>query len=242
MRRALVVSIITLMVSLTSFSQATGRPVGTPDPSRIGVDSAQQHLQDITVTKFEDAGFWFSAMAQDEGFVTLRRLRGIPAEKATLDAARLADETDLGIPAGQNVLGARVDFHKRGLHTFSVFPNKPLAIEGICKTLSIWVVGRNFNHVLKILIADFFDRPLELTVGKLNFSGWKKLTVAVPPSVTQTDFHFTTRNGIKFIGLKVDFDMEETLGKFYIYFDDLSAVTDLFLESNFDPDDMQDIW
>jgi hypothetical protein len=34
----------------------------------------------------------------------------------------------------------------------------------------------------------------------------------------------------------------ETYGSYYIYFDDLRAVTDLFAENNRDVDDMADAW
>ena len=108
--------------------------------------------------------------------------------------------------------------------------------------MSVWVVGRNFNHVLKVMILDYFGEYKEITVGKLNFLGWKKMTFAIPPGITQSDYHYTAKNGIQFLGFKVECDIDESYGRYYLYFDDLSAVTDLFLETNLDVDDMQDIW
>ncbi len=240
MRRLIGFAVIFFLISLMAFSQT--KPVGEPDASKLGVDSAQQYLKDITVTKFEDASFWFTTMPQDQGQITWRQLDGSPAGKVELDAERLKDEEAIGIPSGRYVLGVRVDFYKRGLNEFYIYPMRPLAIEGISKTLSVWVVGRNFNHVLKVLVADYFGRHQEITLGKLNFTGWKKMTVAVPPTITQTDYHYTDRNGIKFLGFKVECDLLESRGRYYIYFDDLSAVSDLFLEQALDVDDMADIW
>lgn len=242
MKKTSLILILCMIVVFPVFTQTTARPVGEPDASRVGVDTAQQHLKDVSVSKFEDASFWKVSMWEDQGFVISRRLVGVPGAKAELDAERLADEELIGIPVGSHVLGVRVDFNKRGMNQFYVYPMRPLAIEGICKTLSVWVVGRNFNHVLKIMLSDYFGNYVELTFGKLNFTGWKKLTLAVPPGIIQTDYHYTTRNGLKFLGFKIETDLEESFGRYYIYFDDLSAVTDLFLESNLDPDDMQDIW
>ncbi len=233
--------ILGIIICLSPFAQTT-RPVGEPDASKVGVESAQQHLKDVTVTNFEDASFWFSGMMEDQGMIMTRRLVGKPAARAELDAQRLKDEAALGIPEGSHVLGVRVDFYKRGMNQFHVYPMRPIAIEGICKTISVWVVGRNFNHVLKVVISDYHGNYQELTLGKLNFTGWKKMTLAVPPHIVQTDYHYTNRNGLKFLGLKVECDLEESWGRYYIYFDDMSVVTDLFLESNLDPDDMQDIW
>jgi hypothetical protein len=241
-KTSLMILFLCMIVCLPAFAQTTARPVGEPDAAKVGIDTAQQHLKDVTVSKFEDASFWKVSMWEDQGFLISRRLVGVPAAKADLDAERLADEELIGIPEGSHVLGVRVDFNKRGMNQFYVYPMRPLAIEGICKTLSVWVVGRNFKHVLKIMLSDYFGNYVELTFGKLNFTGWKKLTLAVPPSITQTDYHYTTRNGLKFLGFKIETDLEESFGRYYIYFDDLSAVTDLFLESNLDPDDMQDIW
>jgi len=242
MKKISLIMLLSIILCLSAFAQSTGRPVGEPDASRVGVETAQQHLKDVTVSKFEDASFWKSSMPEDQGFVITRRLVGEPAAKAERDKDRLADEAKIGIPEGNHVLGARVDFNRRGMHDFYIYPMRPLAIEGICKTLSVWVVGRNFNHILKIMLVDYFGNYQELTFGKLNFTGWKRLTLAVPPQIAQTDYHYATRNGLKFVGFKIECDLEESYGRYYIYFDDLSAVTDLFLESNLDPDDMQDIW
>ncbi len=89
-------------------------------------------------------------------------------------------------------------------------------------------------------LASEFDG--RITVGKLNFLGWKRLTVAVPPGIKQADYHYVARNGLQFLGFRVDCDLDEAYGRFYLYFDDLSAVSDLFLEKSRDRDDMQDIW
>lgn len=251
MKKYCLILIILLMVSAGIFAQASGgdtptggtdTEVGTPTADSIGVDSAQQRLVDVSVTKFEDAGFWYSAMPSDLGFVSIRRRNGEPGAKADLDKDRIDNETSAGAPVGKYVLGVKVKFYKRALSSFSIFPVRPFAIPGKAKTLSMWAIGRNFNHVIKILVEDYHGKIHELTMSKLNFLGWKKLTVAIPPTIVQDDYHFTTRMGIKFIGLKVYCDLMESYGTFYVYFDDLSAVTDLFEEENRDEDDVSDDW
>ena len=217
--------------------------VGSPNPEKVGVESAQQKLKEVSVDKFEQAGFWISRMSSDEGFTTTRLFEGGPAGKTPI-----AEEKDLNIP-DKYVLGTRVDFLRRGFNTFTLIPLRPIPIEGITKTISVWVVGRNYNHTLKILIQDFFGREYELYMGKLNFQGWKKLTVAIPPQapdgrngIVQRDYHYNSQMGIKVIGFKVECDPMESYGSYYLYLDDLRAVTDLFAEENRDPDDMVDSW
>jgi len=211
---------------------------GQPDPNLIGKDQAQQLLKEISVDKFEDAAFWRAEMPLDMGVVAAKKLNGSPVEKKPIE-----EEKNIGIKEeDKNVLGVRVNFFRRGFTYFTVYPGNPIPVEGITKTLSLWVVGRNFNHVLKVILLDYYGRAQEITVGKLNFIGWKKLTVAVPPTIVQSEYHFANRNGIKILGFRVDCDQMESYGTYYVYFDDLRAVTDLFGELKRDSDDMSDGW
>jgi hypothetical protein len=126
---------------------------------------------------------------------------------------------------------------------------RPIPIEGITKTISVWVVGRNYNHKMKIILQDFFGNRFELPLGTLNFQGWKKLSVAIPPQnpdgasgIVQRNYHYNSHMGIKILGFKIECDPMEAYGSYYVYLDDLRAVTDLFAEDNRDPDDMNDAW
>jgi hypothetical protein len=205
---------------------------------KIGKDQAQQELVEVSVSKFEDVAFWGSSMPLDEGIAQIRRFEGSPLQKTPLEgekAAGIAEED-------RYVLGSKVQFFRRGNNTVAFFPVRPLPIEGITKTISVWVVGRNFNHVLKAVFADYFNEHREITMGKLNFMGWKRLTAAVPPYIVQDEYHFASQRGIKFLGFIIEFDLLESYGTYYAYFDDLRAVTDLFAETYRDVDDMPDGW
>jgi hypothetical protein len=211
---------------------------GQVDASKIGKDQAQQKLVEVSISKLEDAAFWTGAMSLDDGIVTLRSLPGSPAAKkpAEGDVENRINEQDT------RVLGVKVDFYHRGVISFTVHPTAPIPIAGLSKTISVWIAGRNFNHTLKLLVDDYFGRHMELTVGKLTFMGWKKLTVAVPPSIVQTDYHFTYKDGLKITGFKIECDPLEAMGTYYLYLDDIRAVTDLFGEERRDADDMTDGW
>jgi hypothetical protein len=236
--------IVTLFLSIAGFMFAQqGTEVGSPDPERLGIDAAQQLLKEVSVEKFEHDGFWRTSMSGDEGYPTTRLFSGSPAGKQAIP-----EEEGMDIP-DKYVLGTRVDFLRRGYNSFTIYPIRPIPIEGITKTLSMWIVGRNFNHEIKVLIQDFFGRDYEIYMGKLNFQGWKKLTVAIPPQaedgingVVQRNYHYNNQMGLKITGFRIDCDPMEAYGSYYIYFDDLRAVTDLFAEDNRDPDDMSDSW
>jgi hypothetical protein len=211
---------------------------GEPTPQEIGKDQSQQLLKEVSVDKMEDAAYWYAAMPLDMGVSSVKRLAGGPSGKQPV-----ADEAALGIKEDDKyVLGAKTSFFRRGASYFSVHPLNPIAIEGIVKTVSIWVVGRNYNHTLKLLFNDYRGQAQELTMGKLNFIGWKKLTVAIPPTIMQTEYHYTYASGIRITGMRVDCDPLDSFGTYYVYFDDMRAITDLFGESKRDLDDMSDGW
>jgi hypothetical protein len=237
--------VIALMLAAAGFAgaQQGGTEVGSVNPERLGIDEAQQLLKEVSVEKFEHDGYWRSTMSPDEGYPASRLFAGSPAGKQPLP-----DEEGMDIP-DRYVLGTRIDFIRRGYNSFTIYPTRPIPIEGITKTISMWIAGRNFNHEIKILIQDFFGRDYEIYMGRLNFQGWKKLTVAIPPQaedgisgVVQRNYHYNNQMGIKITGFRIDCDPMESYGSYYIYFDDLRAVTDLFAEDNRDADDMSDAW
>jgi hypothetical protein len=241
MKRVLFIVLILLFAGVLFAQQA--EEVGTANPERLGVDAAQQLLKEVSVDKFEKDGYWHSAMSPDNGYTTTRLFNGAPAGKEPLP-----EEEGFDIP-DRYVLGTRVDFLHRGHTSFTLYPQRPIPIEGITKTVSVWAVGRNYNHELYLLVQDFFGRHFELYMGKLNFQGWKKLTVAIPPQATdgrngivQRNYHYNNNLGLKITGLTVKCDPMEAFGSYYVYFDDLRAVTDLFAEDNRDADDMNDTW
>jgi len=218
-----------------------------PDPTQTGVTLAQQELKEISVSKFEHPGFWYSLFPGDDGLCMVRGFPGNPLDKEPIqdeiDAGIIEVDQDGVITKGDNyVLGAKVYFYRRGVINFSLKPVRPIPIQGITKTLSVWVAGRNTGHRLEAVISDHFGNAAILDMGKLNFTGWKKLTVSVPPSIKQRDYHYSNRMGITFDGFNIKCDIDETYGTYYIYFDDLRVVTDLFSENSRDVDDMLDSW
>ncbi len=228
-----------LVLAGPAFSQAQNVTAGQPNPQNIGKDQAQQLLQEISVNKFEDAALWGGGIPLDEGVIELKRLEGSPAGKKPIPE----EATTIGIKEQDKyVLGVKVSFFHRGNSFFTIYPARPMPVPGIVKTVSVWVVGRNYNHVLKLLFTDSMGRAQEITVGTLNFLGWKQMTVAIPPSIVQQDYHYGANSGIRITGFRVETDPLDTYGVYYIYFDDLRAVTDLFGESKRDTDDMTDGW
>lgn len=251
MKKACIVLLALVAVSGVALAQtpAPATEVGSPDPNKIGVDTAQQKLKEVSVDQFEAAGFWDAKISNDDGISTARLFEGRPAGSA---AEPVADPRYVGQDpkiVNKYVFGVRTDFYQRGYNEIFVNAKRPIPIEGITKIVSVWVIGRNYNHTLYLQLQDFFGNEFELQMGKLNFQGWKKLTVAIPPQnpdgrtgIVQRNYHYTSHMGLKVKGFRVQCDPDEAYGSYYIYFDDLRAVTDLFSEDSRDQDDMPDTW
>ena len=107
MKKQIIVVLVFLCAAAAAFAQATV-PAGDPDPALTGVTTAQQKLKEVSVNKFEDAGFWYGMMPADEGIISVRRFEGSPMDKVTIE-----DEEVFGIEEDDKfVLGTKVSFYR----------------------------------------------------------------------------------------------------------------------------------
>jgi hypothetical protein len=251
--KKIVVTVLAVFSAAFVFAQmdAQGNSSLTePDPTVIGRDSAKEALREISVDKFEREGSWNVYMSPDAGVITGRLFDGSPAGKEPLKDSGTSQQgtENSSEEADTHVLGIKAEFFRRGVNSIYIRAARPLPIEGVTKTVSVWAAGRNQNHSLYLLVEDYFGNDFELYMGSLEFSGWKKLTVAVPPTpdgehgIVQQSVYHGDRPGLRIIGFRIDCNPAIAIGKFYVYFDDLRAVTDLYDLENRDADDMLDNW
>ena len=232
-----------LAASVFTFAvSAQNSLVDEPNPETIGNESAMQALHEISLDKFEREGSWNVHISPDYGVITSRLFEGSPAMKDPLKEDEGKENEDT------QVLGVKVEFFKRGINSFYITSQRPIPIEGVTKTVSVWVCGRNMGHELYLLVEDYFGRNYELYMGSLGFSGWKKLTAVVPPTpdgehgIVQHSAYYGDKPGLRIIGFRVDCDPMLSRGAYYMYLDDLRCVTDLYDMQNHDEDDMADNW
>lgn len=245
MKKLIFVAFVALLAfGLFGQQRAEDYAVDVPVPDQYSITSADVVLKEISIDKFETEGSWNSAISSDEGYIRSRLFEGSPRAKRPIP-----DEEGLNI-SDNSVLGTKVEFYRRGHNTFTVTAARPLPIEGVGKTVSVWVVGRNFNHRLNLLLRDYQGRDFELYMGKLNHSGWKQMSVSIPPQhpngkngIIQTNYHYGNRStGLRIIGFRIDCDPEDAYGSYFIYFDDLRVVADIYDLQYRDEDDMLDSW
>ncbi len=226
-----------------AFAQSTdSSSIADPDASNIGNDSARQALREVSVDRFEREGSWNVHISSDNGVIAGRLFDGSPAAKEPLNDEENQESED------SKVLGVKVEFFRRGVNSFYLTAARPVAIEGVTKTVSVWVCGRNMGHEMWLIVQDYYGNEFEIWLGSLEFSGWKKLTTAIPPSedgvhgIVQSSIYYGDRPGLRIVGFRVDCNPMDAQGSYYLYMDDLRAVTDLYDIENRDADDMIDNW
>lgn len=213
-----------------------------PDASNIGNDSAKQALREVSVDRFEREGSWNVHISPDYGVISGRLFDGSPLAKEPLEDADSQEMEDT------KVFGVKTEFFRRGVNSFYITAARPIPIEGVTKTVSVWVCGRNMGHQMWLLVQDYNGNNFEIWMGSLEFSGWKKLTTAIPPSpdgehgIIQQSVYHGDKPGLRIVGFRVDCNPMEAKGSFYMYLDDIRAVTDLYDIQNRDEDDMMDNW
>ena len=237
MKKFLALCLVAVLFASLSFAQ--NNSLGEPNPENVGADSAMSALREVSIDKFEREGAWNVHISADDGVIAGRLFQGSPMMKEPLEG----DEDD-----DTQVFGVKVSFFRRGINSFTIKSGRPLPIEGTVKTISLWICGRNQSHDMYVLVQDYFGSNFELYLGNLGFSGWKKLTCVVPPSpdgergIVQSSAYFGDKPGLRILGFRVDCNPVQAKGNFYMYLDDLRAVTDLYDIENHDEDDMVDNW
>ncbi|MBQ0167419.1 MAG: flagellar filament protein FlaA [Treponema sp.] len=213
-------------------------------------DSASASLREVSLDLFEREGSWNCSISPDCGVITGRLFDGGPYS----DLETSEREEKVALPesvagaSNTKMYGVKVEFFKRGINSFYIKTASPIPIEGVTKTVSVWMAGRNQNHKVTLLIQDYFGNSFELPMGNLAFSGWKKLTVSIPPStdqkhgIIQQNAYYGSRPGVRIVGFRIDCDPETAIGSYYFYVDDLRAVTDLYEIENIDMDNPDDNW
>jgi hypothetical protein len=201
---------------------------------QIGIQTGTQLLADIPIAHFEDADTWTAAMPIDQGLVFSMRRKGRPLEVTAIDPN---DGT-----RSDYVLGVKVAFNQRGYSHFRIRPSKPIKVPGITKAVTVWICGRSFKHRMYMHVLDYMGTEMILDMGLLDFVGWKKLSIAIPVTIEQDNYHNTEWRGLSFAGFSILCDPTDTYGLYYIYFDELRAITDVYNEEYRDEDDMQDGW
>ncbi len=246
--KKVVAFLVVLCLAGVLFAQ-DGRSLTETDPA-MTADAARQALREVSLDLFEREGSWNCRISPDVGIITGRLFEGGPYTNMSAEdrAAKLDLPAEVKDSDNSHVYGIKAEFFRRGVNSFYITASRPIPIEGVTKTVSFWAAGRNQDHKITMLVQDYFGNSFEVYVGSLAFSGWKRMSVAIPPSpdgsrgIVQQSSYFGERPGLRIVGFRIDCDPETAIGSYYLYLDDLRAVTDLYAMENRDADDPSDAW
>ena len=146
-------------------------------------------------------------------------------------------------------LGIQAKFDRKGYNYIELIPvkedadgnyvNDPIKIPGRAKYLDLWVWGSNYDFYLEVHVLDFRGVDHVLPLGSLKYQGWKNLNVTIPSSIPQVDVHLPKYKNVELTKLVVWTRPAERVDDFYIYFDHIKVLTDLF-QDRFDGDELID--
>jgi len=137
-------------------------------------------------------------------------------------------------------LGVKSYFLDRGFDRVETFPPNEYIIRGKAREMKMWVLGRKKRHTLFVKLRDYRGDIHKLKIGRLDFWGWKELSVIVPGWLPQLSSYALLDKNLHFVSFFVESDLYEVPGTFYFYLDQFRVVTDL---SEFTGDEsIKDTW
>jgi hypothetical protein len=220
-----------LLLSYGLFSQQpVEQPTQPTQPPRQDV-SSESPLVQIDLDDFEEAEDWHAKATSPLGETKTLKLVQRGEIRATDDenmrppeGEALSVEVDPNNP--NHILGVKTYFIDRGFDRVEVKPPHPYVLKGKVRQFSIWVLGRNYRHTMYLKIRDYRGGIHKIRLGRLDFFGWRKFTVAVPGWIPQSTRFALIDKNLQFISIFVVSDVHEVGGEFYFYVDGLKALVD----------------
>jgi hypothetical protein len=200
---------------------------------------------------FEDCEDWRATSTCPLGDTKIRKIPGKP--RPVNDQGQMVNEdgqpgefkndlTDENGITHKNdyVLGVKTYFLDRGFDRVEVLPPNEYIIRGKAREMKFWVLGRKFRHTLFVKLRDYKGQIHKLKVGRLDFWGWKEMSLIIPGWLPQSASYAMLDKNLHFVSFFIESDLYEVPGTFYTYFDQFRVVTDL---SEFTGDEsIKDTW
>ena len=114
---------------------------------------------------------------------------------------------------------------------FRIALREPMRVHGFVRELSIYVFGHDRGDQLWIEISDQTGQVHRLGLGRLDFSGWRRLSASVPPAVRQQPTHvLSSDSGIQLRAFQVIPVASSVEAPCVFYLDQLEALTTPYLQ------------
>jgi hypothetical protein len=244
MKREVKSVILSILIGILVFLVGNGKLIGqqAAPADKSASDKVQKTgLVWDWMNDFENCEDWRAIATCPLGETKTRKLEGRPRIVNDDGSVSVVPTKDLGLEGGEDkgtdengfdhevkyVLGVRTYFMDRGFDRVEVFPPNEYVIRGKAKEIRVWVLGRKFRHTLYVKLRDYTGNLHKLKMGRLDFWGWKEMSVVVPGWLPQSTRYALLDKNLQFVSFFVESDTYEVPGTFYFYLDNFRIRTDL---------------
>ena len=139
-----------------------------------------------------------------------------------------------------NSLGVRFSWNRKANNYMDIIPAKKQEFEGAPTEVSLWVWGGNYMHELALLFARGDGYTRSLSVGSLDFYGWKKRKVLIPSDIKNTIANIEKRRRFFFDKFRIYGNPMERVTDIYVFMDKMVGQESLALR-NYDGYDLEEV-
>ena len=140
----------------------------------------------------------------------------------------------------ENSLGVRFSWDRRGENYADIVPAIPKYFDGRISRASLWGWGGNFRHDLYLIFERTDGYAYSVSMGKLDFYGWKRRSTSVPASISSTQKAAGDVTRFRFTKFRVYSDPRERVNDIYVFLDNFDIEEDVRL-IDFDGADLQKV-
>ncbi|HEY1405242.1 MAG TPA: flagellar filament outer layer protein FlaA [Spirochaetota bacterium] len=215
---------ILLVFALSGISFAQKKTEATDTKSPAPTPPAQQQEATDDTNIISDQVYREVTVEDFENVQYTEKNVEITATKDQKAAVAIRDDYPAPIKNSKKYLGVKV--HGKSGDWVSIIPPKELAIADHCQSISAWVYGKNFSGELLALVRGADGQVQRFSFGKLNFLGWRKLTLVIPKDFPQEDKYLAQPKNIYIVKLMYNPGRTGRLTETdwdYFYIDDISA-------------------
>lgn len=205
--------LLILTVSAITAATAQQKPAPSQAPEAAPAEEvvSDQVYREVAVETFETSQYTEQNI----------KIQAAKDEKAEL---QLRSDYPAPLKESKKYLGVKV--HGKNGNNVTITPTKPLEITDYSQSLSVWVYGKNFSGELSMLVRDATGQNRRFIFGKLNFLGWRKLTVTIPKDFQQEDKYLSQAKTIAIVNIQYNPGRTTPLKSDdweYFYLDDITA-------------------
>ena len=215
MKRISILALLALVAAFPAMAQQkTDEAKAAPAAETAADDSSalsDQEYKEVTVEDFESTPY------SDKDI-------SITKTKDQSSSLSVRSEYAAPIRNSKKYLGVKV--HGRVGDWATIVPPRELAIADHCQSISAWIYGKNFSGELFLILKDADGQVKKLSFGKLNFLGWRKLSITLPKDFAQEDKYLSQPRKIYIVMIQYNPGRTTQLKENdwdYFYIDDISA-------------------